>query len=283
MGINAPVGVVGLLANPSGDQANYVVSGTLGATGPGVPYVVMGPFNVSIWASDKVSITTVAGSTGATGATGATAAATAGASVNSKLVPPGTTVYSGAGLSFVLAMPTVTLSGSVVSGQYQIYGMGTLYNLNALVGSTVTGPGIPASTTVSSVDTVNGAVTLNNAATASTSTKSPQFFAFALTGNAITVSGSDTGAIFTGAGITWTGTVNIERSFDGGSTWLVANAGGAGTLAQFTSGPVSLAFGEPERGVLYRANCIAYGSGTINYRFSTTGAAAGTGGYNQLT
>ena len=37
--------------------------------------------------------------------------------------------------------------------------------------------------------------------------------------------------------------------------------------------PVSLTFGEPERNVLYRTNCLAYTSGTINYRISQTGGA----------
>ena len=39
---------------------------------------------------------------------------------------------------------------------------------------------------------------------------------------------------------------------------------GAGSLAQFTAGtPVNHPFGEPEQGVLYRVNCVAYTSGTI--------------------
>jgi hypothetical protein len=33
---------------------------------------------------------------------------------------------------------------------------------------------------------------------------------------------------------------------------------------------------EPEKGVLYRLNCIAFTSGTINYRISTTGQAGTT-------
>jgi hypothetical protein len=33
-------------------------------------------------------------------------------------------------------------------------------------------------------------------------------------------------------------------------------------------------FGQPEREVLYRLNCTAYSSGTINYRLSATGGAA---------
>jgi hypothetical protein len=47
-----------------------------------------------------------------------------------------------------------------------------------------------------------------------------------------------------------------------------------GTLAQWTTGtPVSITFGEPERNVNYRLNCIVYSSGLITYRFSQTGGA----------
>ena len=89
-----------------------------------------------------------------------------------------------------------------------------------------------------------------------------------------TVTGADTAATFTGALVTFAATVQLERSFDGGSTWIVCNAGSLGALAQWTAGPVSLTFGEPEKNVLYRFNCTAYTSGTINYRISQTGGAA---------
>lgn len=86
--------------------------------------------------------------------------------------------------------------------------------------------------------------------------------------------GTDNAAIFTGAAITFNATVQLERSFDGGSTWIVCNQGSSGALAQWTTGPISLTFGEPEKNVLYRLNCTAYSSGTINYRISQTGGAA---------
>lgn len=89
------------------------------------------------------------------------------------------------------------------------------------------------------------------------------------------VTGTDDAAIFTGSGITYSGSVQLERSFDGGATWVVCGIGGAGNLAIWATGtPVSAAFGEPERNVAYRLNCTAYTSGTINYRISMTGAAA---------
>ena len=60
-------------------------------------------------------------------------------------------------------------------------------------------------------------------------------------------------------------TVQLERSFDGGVTWLPLTAIG-GSLA-FTT-PCSEIFEEPESNVDYRLNCTAYTSGTVNYRLS---------------
>ena len=73
----------------------------------------------------------------------------------------------------------------------------------------------------------------------------------------------------------WVGTVRLERSFDGGTTWIVCGVGGGGQQAIWTTGTdLSFIIGECEKGVLYRLNCSAWASGTINWRFSTTGAAA---------
>lgn len=74
----------------------------------------------------------------------------------------------------------------------------------------------------------------------------------------------------------WTGSVQLERSFDGGTTWIVCgDALGTSNQAIYATGKdVSRVFAEPERGVLYRLDCTAYTSGTINYRLSTTGGAA---------
>lgn len=73
----------------------------------------------------------------------------------------------------------------------------------------------------------------------------------------------------------WSGTVRLERSFDGGTTWIVCGIGGAGVQAVYNTGTdVSVVVGDPERGVLYRLNCTAFVSGPINYRMSTTGPAA---------
>lgn len=65
---------------------------------------------------------------------------------------------------------------------------------------------------------------------------------------------------------TFSATVTLQRSFDGGTTWLDCYDQG-GNVASYTaafSGVVS----EPERGVIYRLSCGTYASGTVNYRLS---------------
>jgi len=68
----------------------------------------------------------------------------------------------------------------------------------------------------------------------------------------------------------FSGTIALERSLDGGTTWIVASTDGTGTAASYTVA-VSLAGVEPEQGVQYRFDCTAYASGTINYRLSQVG------------
>lgn len=69
------------------------------------------------------------------------------------------------------------------------------------------------------------------------------------------------------------GTVQLERSFDGGATYQVVSEDNAGTLAVYSgAGATALSLNviafEPEYGVLYRWNCTAYSAGTANYRLS---------------
>lgn len=66
---------------------------------------------------------------------------------------------------------------------------------------------------------------------------------------------------------TFVGTLTLQRSFDGGIEWIDRGETAFGTPFQFT-GPTSFPCFEPETGVLYRLNCTAYTSGTINYRLS---------------
>jgi hypothetical protein len=63
------------------------------------------------------------------------------------------------------------------------------------------------------------------------------------------------------------GTIAVERSFDGGTTFVAVARDTSGTAATFTAA-TSLSISEPEKGVLYRLNCTAYTSGTANYRLS---------------
>lgn len=66
---------------------------------------------------------------------------------------------------------------------------------------------------------------------------------------------------------TFSATVKLERSFDSGSTWHVVSKDADGAEAAWTA-PCSLPVREPEPGVVYRLNCTAYTSGTVNYRLS---------------
>lgn len=65
---------------------------------------------------------------------------------------------------------------------------------------------------------------------------------------------------------TWTATIGIVRSFDGGATWVAVpkpDMTGALTLTQ------SLTFSafEADQSCLWALQTVAYTSGTINYQF----------------
>jgi len=64
---------------------------------------------------------------------------------------------------------------------------------------------------------------------------------------------------------TFEATVTLQRSFDGGSTWLTCSLDAQGTPAVFT-GAVELRIDDAEPGTLYRLSCV-WASGTVNYRF----------------
>lgn len=66
---------------------------------------------------------------------------------------------------------------------------------------------------------------------------------------------------------TFTATVKLQRSFDAGVTWLTVSQDATGAEAAYTS-ELSVVCLEPETNVLYRLNCTAYSSGTVNYRLS---------------
>ena len=268
-----------------GDQANSVLSGTLLGVGPGRCFAFRGPMNFSLWASINTTLTTTNGSLSAT--VGSATGLAAGAAINGVNVPNGTTIGVLSGTTVTLALPIITLQGNI-NALGQISG---LESTTGLLGATVTVPStregitLPSGTTVTTILTpavaentngpgTKGVVQLSAAPTVLPNQYGQLPFDFALTSNAV-ATGANTTAVFTGAGITYSATVQLEWSFDGGYTWLPCNIGGGGTLAQYGVGtPVRVTFGEPERNILYRPNCISYVSGTINYRISTTGAAA---------
>ncbi len=294
MGIPSAQGVGASGLPPPGDQANAVVTGIITAVGPTQPFAFRGPLNISAWGPVATALTTTAGSLNYS--VGAATGLAIGYSITSANVPPGTTLKTLAGTSGTLAIPAVTMRCRTdgVDANLTVEPSVGGPSMASLVGATVTAPNVanaptlPAGTTVLQVvqETIAptntspgqpGIVLLSNAPVGATPfTRMNQIqFTFARTGNAISVTGADAAATFTGSGVNYTGSVQVERSFDGGNTWLVANIGGAGILAVYTAGtPISLTFGEPEKGVLYRLNCTALAAGTIAYRLSETGGAA---------
>lgn len=282
MGIPAAAGVAASGLPPAGDQASAVLSGVFTAVGPSQPFAFRGPMNLVLYASIVTTLNVTAGSLAATVASATGLAA--GASINSTLVPPGTTAGALSGTDVTLSIPPITLPGQVGVSAPRIFG---LPSTAGLVGATVAGPGIPSGTTVLSVEVAAVAATNDSPGSPGTVRISanptsapadtggqPSLFTFRRTGNAVPASGADAAALFTGAGVSFTGSVQIERSFDGGLTFVPCNIGGGGQLAVYTAGtPISLTFGEPERQVLYRLNCTALSAGNINYRISQTGGA----------
>lgn len=262
---------------PLGDRANAVVSGVFSGVGPGKPFCFQGPFNLVLWASVNTALTTTNGSNAFAVASGTGLAA--GDAINSVNVPAGTTMATLAGTAGTLAFPTISQTANIGPSTPNITGV---LQTAGLVGAAVAGPGIPAGTTVLAI--VQPAVIGNSVvptqpgiaqlSAAPTLLQNGAPLTFALTNNSVTT-GTDAAATFTGAAVDYVGTVQLERSFDGGQTWIVCGVGGQGALAQWATGtPVSCVVGEAEAGVAYRLNCTAYTSGTINYRLSTTGAAA---------
>lgn len=65
---------------------------------------------------------------------------------------------------------------------------------------------------------------------------------------------------------TFVASLQLKRSFDGGTTLLPLTA--AGTTLYAWSSPISESFEDDEAGVQYYLVCTAYTSGTVNYRIS---------------
>jgi hypothetical protein len=263
------------------DQANSVLSGTFTDEQVSAPLAIYGWFNVSLWASYSSSLATTSGSLSATIGTAGSIAK--GNSIYSTNTPPGTSIQAVSGTTLTLYIPPITVRGYGVVGSTHLTG---LDYTTGLTGAAVTGLGIPASTTVSSIVTeavapsqfspgVKGEIIISNQVTATTADQSDTPFVFARDGHAITASATDSAAVYVGNELTFTGTIQLERSFDGGHTWIPCYIWQGGSQLKWTAA-MSTELMEPEKGVLYRLNCIAFTSGTINYRISTTGQAGTT-------
>jgi len=257
---------------PTGDQANSLVTGTITAIGPQAPLNLYGPFNVTLWANVNTALTTTALSLTASVASGSGLAS--GDAINSTLVPSGTTASVISGTTVTLAVPPITLTGDINPTDANVRNVN---NTTGLLGATVTDLNgyIPSSTTVTKIVQAaivpsgnnpgqQGIITLSHQPTPPAPI-SNYAMSFARNGNAITASGTDSSATFTGSGITPTGTTNLEKSFDGGSTWIVCQT--------YTTSTTTTYYNEPEKGVAYRLNNTIF-SANIQYRISATGGAA---------
>lgn len=301
MGVPSLVGLACNDRSPT-DRANGVASGTITAVGPGKAFSLWGPLNFVAYGVLAQALTVATAGTNSATVNSSTNL-NIGDSVQSTLVPPGTTVLTSGAGALTFAFPTYTMGGYIsntgpgpTSTIQMYYPSG--FTLGWLVGATVQTPGtayFPASTTVISATSnqapaagqvgiatlvvskqptsvpANGFGSMNGVA-------DPIPVEFSLAANCI-AAGTDSAATFSGGTTPIAATFQIERSFDGGSTWIICNAGGLGTPAKFTSpaNPISLSFGDPEAAMLYRVNTTAYtgtSNVTINYRFSTTGQAS---------
>lgn len=65
----------------------------------------------------------------------------------------------------------------------------------------------------------------------------------------------------------FTGTAQVQRSFDNGTTWNTVSTDGTGSAASY-SAPCSVTGIEVEWALLYRIYCSALSAGSITYRLS---------------
>lgn len=283
MGIPALPGVSGSNRNQA-DRANAVVFGTFAALGASAPLSVWGPMNVVVWGELADALTTTAGSANVTAAS-ATGSVNGDTLVSANL-PPGTTILSGgAGTALVATFPPQFWQGVIVNGSAIINfpaassGPSLPADLTTLIGATILNSDYFASgTTILAADNTLRRLTASAAATAGPPNNQPAFIEFKPTGNAVKTSGADANALIMGPATAINLTLQLERSFDGGRKWIACNLGGDATLAQWVlTKPLSLSFGEPEAGMLYRLNCLAFAAVTnvtVRYRLSTTGQAS---------
>lgn len=288
MGVNPDQGVSASGKSPyPRDRANGVVQGILGAVGPGKAFAFYGTLNLEIWTEFATTLTTSAGSLSSTVAAAGTVAA--GASIKCASVPPGTTVGAISGTTVTLALPILTYWAKTKANIARIT---DLLSTTWLAGAVVAGLGFVGTETVTAITItaippntpenypgVKGVVTVSTAPTVAEIKDETTPIEFTLDNDCVPA-GTAVAAVFTGAAIGLTGTIQLERSFDGGQLWLPCNIGGSGALARWnTTSPISISFGEPEQGVAYRLNlsAITPSAGySLHYRLSATGQAGTT-------
>lgn len=275
MAIPALPGVSGSDKTPP-DFANGVIEGVLEAPGPSKAFSIWGPMNLVVYGVLANALTTTAGSDA-----GSVASATLtaqGDAINSVNVPPGTTIGGLVGTTVTFAFAPQTWSGYIRAGSDVISNIAQPEDLSTLDAAEVVSPYFAAGATVIGYDNEARTLQISSAATSAPNKNAMAQIEFKPTGNCITVTGADADATLTGAAINFNADLQIERSFDGGRTWIVCNVGGSGMLAQYTANtPISISFGDPEAGMLYRINATditPVANVSIRYRLSTTGQAS---------
>lgn len=68
---------------------------------------------------------------------------------------------------------------------------------------------------------------------------------------------------------TFSGTAQLQKSYDNGTNWIPYGADDTGAINSVTA-PVAFRVIESELGVIYRVACTAYVSGTVSYRLSAS-------------
>lgn len=290
MGIPAPAGIAASGLPPPGDQATAVVTGVFTAVGPGQPFAFRGSVNIEIYGGTTTPgaflVNNVIG-----GENGATVAGV-GDTFRNNLLPPGSTVTAVIQTTpnpiYTYAQPIVTFLGTanLFAPQITISSAAGAMTINNMLGATVGGAGIPAGTTVTGIIQSPIAATGQSPGQAGilalsaqpTSTPGqvqalvPYTFALAQAGLTRNLAADFNGTII-GPNETFTGSVQLEFSYDGGSTWLLAVFPNTVNKAILSTGtPVSISFPQSGAEVLYRLNCTALSAGTINWRMSQTGA-----------
>lgn len=67
---------------------------------------------------------------------------------------------------------------------------------------------------------------------------------------------------------TFQASIVLEKSFDGGTTWIPVSLDGTGLPVSLVSQGASIVTQEIEAGMLYRVNCSSYASGSAFWRIS---------------